>query len=218
MVSCSPVKTRTGALTLGRGWLHGWVRSRSWWTMSMASSRSVRLANLLSISLATAALRRTVPWSGGARALLVTWGSTGDVLPYVGLGSGLRAAGVEVTAVTSERLAPFFRRHGMTVRELPWARHEESALAADRFERGQSLRRLRSRKRNAQDMARVIARGVLDAASQGTDVLLAHPLAHPLCAAVAQASGTRSSCTPAPHRCTSASGASLRETPSTSAR
>ncbi|WP_406251129.1 glycosyltransferase [Streptomyces cyaneofuscatus] len=125
------------------------------------------------------------------RALLVTWGSTGDVLPYVGLGSGLRAAGVEVTAVTSERLAPFFRRHGMTVRELPLARHEESALAADRFERGQSLRRLRSRKRNAQDMARVIARGVLDAASQGTDVLLAHPLAHPLCAAVAQASGTR---------------------------
>ncbi|MGW9301619.1 glycosyltransferase [Streptomyces cyaneofuscatus] len=121
----------------------------------------------------------------------MTWGSTGDVLPYVGLGSGLRAAGVEVTAVTSERLAPFFRRHGMTVRELPWARHEESALAADRFERGQSLRRLRSRKRNAQDMARVIARGVLDAASQGTDVLLAHPLAHPLCAAVAQASGTR---------------------------
>lgn len=125
------------------------------------------------------------------RALLVTWGSTGDVLPYVGLGSRLQTAGVEVTAVTSERLVPFFLRHGMRARELPLARHEESALAPDRFERRQSLGRLRNRKRNAQDMAGVIARGIVDAAAQGTDVLLSHPLAHPLCAAVAQACGAR---------------------------
>ncbi|MEU9378451.1 glycosyltransferase [Streptomyces sp. NPDC048255] len=127
------------------------------------------------------------------RILLVTWGTTGDVLPYAGLGVRLKAAGHEVVVATSERHAATFRRHGMPVRELPLARQEKSALAADRFDPWQSPARLRRRKRNAQDMAQVIARGVLDAVGQGVDTILAHPLAHPLCAVIAE--GTGLSCT-----------------------
>lgn len=127
------------------------------------------------------------------RILLVTWGTTGDVLPYAGLGVRLKAAGQEVVVATSERHSATFRRHGMPVHELPLARQEKSALAADRFDRWQSPARLRRRKHNAQDMAQVIARGVLDAVGQGVDAILAHPLAHPLCAVIA--GGTGVSCT-----------------------
>ncbi|MFV8128617.1 glycosyltransferase [Streptomyces syringium] len=123
------------------------------------------------------------------RTLLVTWGTTGDVLPYAGLAVRLKAAGQEVVVATSERHAPAFRRHGMPVHVLPLARQEKSALAADRFDRWQSPARLRRRKRNAQDIAHVIARGVLEAVRQGVDVILAHPLAHPLCAVIAEGCG-----------------------------
>ncbi|MEU9996469.1 glycosyltransferase [Streptomyces sp. NPDC050848] len=123
------------------------------------------------------------------RMLLVTWGSTGDVAPYVGLGVRLRAAGHEVVVATSERHALAFRRHAMPVYVLPLARQEESALAADRFDRWQSPGRIRRRVRNAQDIAQVIARGVLDAVGQGVDIILTHPLAHPLCAVIAEGTG-----------------------------
>lgn len=123
------------------------------------------------------------------RILLVTWGSTGDVLPYAGLGARLRAAGHEVAAATSERHASRFRALGMPVHVLELARHEESALAPTRFDRWQSPARLHSRKRNAQDIAQVIAQGVLKAVSNGAEVILAHPLAHPLCVAIAEGTG-----------------------------
>ncbi|WP_030790274.1 glycosyltransferase [Streptomyces sp. NRRL S-920] len=123
------------------------------------------------------------------RLLLVTWGSTGDVAPYVGLGVRLVAAGQEVVVATSERHAPRFRLHNMPVHVLPLARQEESALAADRFDRWQSPARLRRRKRNAQDIAQVMARGVLEATGQGVDAILAHPLAHPVCAVIAEGTG-----------------------------
>nr|BAU09327.1 glycosyltransferase [Streptomyces roseoverticillatus] len=113
------------------------------------------------------------------------------MLPYVGLGVRLKAAGQELVIATSERHAPAFRRHGIPVRVLPLARQEQSALAADRFDRWQSPARLRRRIRNAQDIAHVIARGVLDAVGQGVDMILAHPLAHPLCAVIAKGTGLR---------------------------
>ncbi|MEU5422680.1 glycosyltransferase [Streptomyces sp. NPDC020667] len=123
------------------------------------------------------------------RILLVTWGSTGDVLPYAGLGARLKAAGHGVVTATSERHAPRFRLHGMPVHVLPLAQHEQSALSAARFDRWQSPARLRRRLRNAQGMAQVIARGVLEAAADGVDVILAHPLLHPLCAVIAEGTG-----------------------------
>lgn len=125
------------------------------------------------------------------RILLVTWGTTGDVLPYAGLGARLRASGHEVVVATSERHGPRFRAHGMSVHVLPLARQEESALAADRFDRWQSPARLSRRARNAQDIAQVIGREVLGAATsgEGPEVILAHPLAHPLCALIAAGTG-----------------------------
>ncbi|MEW2576714.1 glycosyltransferase [Streptomyces syringium] len=122
------------------------------------------------------------------RILLVTWGSTGDVLPYAGLGARLKAAGHEVTACTSERHAPRFRDCGIPVHVLALARQEESALAAERFDRWQSPARFHRRMRNGQDMAQVIAQGVLKA-SDGAQVILAHPLVHPLCAVIAEGTG-----------------------------
>ncbi|WP_167161562.1 glycosyltransferase [Streptomyces sp. MBT27] len=75
----------------------------------------------------------------------------------------------------------------MPVRVLALARQEESALAADRFDRWQSPSRLRRRTRNGQDIAHVMARGVADAVREGVDAILAHPLAHPVCALIAAA-------------------------------
>ncbi|AZM57275.1 UDP-glucose--sterol glucosyltransferase [Streptomyces sp. WAC 01529] len=126
---------------------------------------------------------------GRMRILLVTWGSTGDVLPYAGLGARLKAAGHEVTAATSERHAARFQAGGMPVHILPLARHEESALSAERFDRWQSPARLRRRKRNAQEMTQVIARGVLEAVTNGAEIILAHPMTHPLCAVIAEGTG-----------------------------
>ncbi|MFJ2406594.1 glycosyltransferase [Streptomyces xanthochromogenes] len=121
------------------------------------------------------------------RILLVTWGSTGDVAPYAGLAVQLLAARHQVVVATSERHAPAFRVHGMPVRVLPLARQEESALAADRYDRWQSPSRLRRRTRNGQDIAQVMASGVADAVREGVDAILAHPLAHPVCAMIAAA-------------------------------
>ncbi|MET9365374.1 glycosyltransferase [Streptomyces sp. NPDC006632] len=121
------------------------------------------------------------------RILLVTWGSTGDVAPYAGLAVQLVAARHEVVVATSERHAPAFRVHGLPVRVLPLAGQEESALAADRFDRWQSPARLRRRTRNGQDIAHVMARGVVDAVREGVDAILAHPLPHPVCAMIAAA-------------------------------
>ncbi|MEW1583432.1 glycosyltransferase [Streptomyces microflavus] len=123
------------------------------------------------------------------RILLVTWGSTGDVAPYAGLAVRLAAAGHQIVVATSERNAATFRLHGMPVRVLPLARQEESALAADRFDRWQSPARLRRRKRNAQDMAHIMAHGVLEAVREGVDAILAHPLPHPVCAEIAAGTG-----------------------------
>jgi sterol 3beta-glucosyltransferase len=47
------------------------------------------------------------------RVLILTYGSRGDVQPYVGLGKGLKAAGHEVTLATSSRFREFVEEHGL---------------------------------------------------------------------------------------------------------
>ena len=44
---------------------------------------------------------------------IVTFGSRGDVQPYVALGKGLKAAGHAVTVCTAENFAPFIRENGL---------------------------------------------------------------------------------------------------------
>ncbi|MEU9046205.1 MULTISPECIES: glycosyltransferase [unclassified Kitasatospora] len=112
------------------------------------------------------------------RVLLATWGTTGDIAPYTGLALGLRDAGHHVTVATSRRHAPRFADHGLPVHTMPLDRQE--ALMAQR-------KPWRERLRNGQDIATTAARTLLEAAGNGTDVLLAHPLMHPLCAVIADA-------------------------------
>ncbi len=50
--------------------------------------------------------------------LLVTVGTTGDILPYVGLGVELKARGHEVALVASAGYGPLARRHGLGFHEL----------------------------------------------------------------------------------------------------
>lgn len=45
--------------------------------------------------------------------LILTYGSRGDVQPYVALGKGLKAAGHNVTLATSERFRGFVEEHGL---------------------------------------------------------------------------------------------------------
>ena len=45
--------------------------------------------------------------------LIITFGSTGDVQPYVALGKGLKAAGHEVTLCTAEQFEPLITEHGL---------------------------------------------------------------------------------------------------------
>jgi len=44
---------------------------------------------------------------------IVTFGSRGDVQPYVALGKGLKAAGHTVTVCTAQDYEPFIRQHGL---------------------------------------------------------------------------------------------------------
>ncbi|MFJ8621902.1 glycosyltransferase [Kitasatospora sp. NPDC093550] len=120
------------------------------------------------------------PPDDALRVLLATWGTTGDIAPYTGLALGLRDAGHHVTVATSRRHAPRFAEHGLPVRSMPLD-HQEELMARHKP--------WRERLRNGQDIAGTAARTLLEAADDGADVLLAHPLLHPLCAVIGDGLG-----------------------------
>ncbi|MYT26986.1 hypothetical protein GTW69_43115, partial [Streptomyces sp. SID7760] len=113
----------------------------------------------------------------GLRVLLATWGTTGDIAPYTGIAVALRDAGCHVTVVTSRRYADHFTVHGLTVRAIPLDRQE--ALAAQPKSR-------RAKRLNGQAITTTTATTMLNAAADGTDILLAHPLLHPQAALIAE--------------------------------
>ncbi|MFI8939603.1 hypothetical protein [Streptomyces syringium] len=104
------------------------------------------------------------------RVLLATWGTTGDMVAYTGLASGLTGAGHHVTVVTSNRYTPLFLEQGLRVRALPLD-EQEAAIGRHKPRRACID--------NGQQMALAAAQGLLDAAREGCDVLLARPLMHP---------------------------------------
>ncbi|MFC5148799.1 glycosyltransferase [Streptomyces aureoversilis] len=114
------------------------------------------------------------------RILLATWGTTGDIAPYTGLATGLSQAGHQVTVVTSRRYAALFREHGLRVRAMPLD-EQEAAVGAHKPRR--------ARIENGRDMALTAGKVLLDAAGEGTDVLLTHPLMHPQAAVIGQGLG-----------------------------
>ncbi|WP_190020325.1 glycosyltransferase [Streptomyces hiroshimensis] len=111
------------------------------------------------------------------RILLATWGTTGDIAPYTGLATGLSKAGHQVTVVTSQRYAVPFREHGLRVRAMP-LNEQEAAVGAHKPRR--------ARIDNGRDMALTAGNVLLEAAGEGTDVLLAHPLMHPQAAVIGE--------------------------------
>ncbi|MFH9069052.1 glycosyltransferase [Streptomyces alboflavus] len=124
------------------------------------------------------------PLDGPAlRVLLTTWGTMGDVAPYTGLAVGLRNAGHDVTVVTSTRYAPRFSARGLRVRDIPLDHQQELTGRAKPW---------RERLRNGQDIASTSAQVLLETAAEGTDILLAHPLMHPLCSVIGE--GLRVAC------------------------
>ncbi|MEU1672121.1 glycosyltransferase [Streptomyces roseifaciens] len=111
------------------------------------------------------------------RILLATWGTTGDIAPYTGLATGLSKAGHQVTVVTSRRYAALFREHGLPVRAMPLD-EQEAAVGAHKPRR--------ARIDNGRDMALTAGKVLLEAAGEGTDMLLAHPLMHPQAAVIGE--------------------------------
>ncbi|KAF3463434.1 glycosyltransferase [Streptomyces sp. Tu 3180] len=123
------------------------------------------------------------------RLLIVTVGSWGDVAPCIGLGVRLRTAGHTVALATHARFADAVRTQGLDFRPLP-ADPERLFGSAD----GQRLVRAASapaRLARTLRLGRVflsrLGRGVLAAAQEGADVVLASALADPLCGPVTEA-------------------------------
>ncbi|MFJ5811592.1 glycosyltransferase [Streptomyces sp. NPDC093093] len=122
-------------------------------------------------------MRPSPPQRPALRILLATWGTTGDIAPYTGLALGLRDAGHHVTIVTSTRYAPHFTVHGLPVREMPLAHQDD--LMTQPVPRWASMR-------NGHDVAAAAAPALLEAAAEGADIILAHPLLHPFCALIGE--------------------------------
>lgn len=123
------------------------------------------------------------------RLLIVTVGSWGDVAPCIGLGVRLRAAGHSVALATHSRFVDAVRVQGLEFRPL-------SADPEVLFESVDGQRLVRA----ANGPARVVrtlrlgraflsrlGSGMLAAAQEGTDVVLASALADPLCGPICEA-------------------------------
>jgi sterol 3beta-glucosyltransferase len=104
------------------------------------------------------------------RALIVTVGSRGDVAPFTGLGTALRAAGHSVAIAGYEMFAGLVTGCGLEFRALPG---DPSLLAAAGWQRGGAgpLGAVRLVRLIA-DHLRELHAGILAAAGEGADVLL----------------------------------------------
>jgi sterol 3beta-glucosyltransferase len=104
------------------------------------------------------------------RALIVAVGSRGDVAPFTGLGTALRAAGHGVTIAAYEMFADLVTGCGLDFRALPG---DPRLLEAARWQRGAAgpagaVRLVRL----IGDHMREVHAGILATARQGVDVLL----------------------------------------------
>ncbi|MGK5732251.1 glycosyltransferase [Streptomyces sp. URMC 124] len=110
--------------------------------------------------------------------LLVTSGSTGDVAPFTGLGARLQQAGHAVTVATHERFAGLIRSCGLGFRPLPLDPRDMHEACAHTLSGGRSGRAdgplgTLAIARQSTAYTSELAHGVLRAARQGADVLVA---------------------------------------------
>ncbi|SHE88403.1 sterol 3beta-glucosyltransferase [Desulfacinum infernum DSM 9756] len=116
------------------------------------------------------------------KVLVATYGSRGDVQPYVALGKGLQAAGHEVIVATSERFRDFVVAHG-----LPYGFLSDKLLAIIDTDLGRTLmettdnlfqvaRRLVGMARQVGPLQRTLVRdGWVVAKSAAPDLIVFHP-------------------------------------------
>ncbi|MGW6972552.1 glycosyltransferase [Streptomyces sp. NPDC054952] len=123
-------------------------------------------------------MHSTTPDNPALRVLVATWGTAGDIAPYTGIAVALKAAGHRVTVVTSNRYAKNFTDHGIAVR----------AIHIDHFEeRARQAKPWRERVHNGQAISTEAGSVMLGTAAEGQDILLTHPLLHPMAAVIAEA-------------------------------
>ncbi|MER5733413.1 glycosyltransferase [Streptomyces sp. NPDC002138] len=125
------------------------------------------------------------------RVLIVTAGSWGDVAPYTGLGTRVRAAGHEVVLATHSRFADAVTAHGLGFRPLPVdPRAELASSTGQRLTRAISGPVAMARAvRMAREFIPPLTDGVAAAVRAGADVVLASTLTEPLCATLAEGYG-----------------------------
>lgn len=124
------------------------------------------------------------------KLVIVTTGSRGDVVPYVGLGAGLRAAGFDVALATQARFAAPVGEAGLEFRPIPGDLVADLATPDGRRLQEGSLspRAIPAVLRFARKMAADLSAGIVDAA-EGADILLLHRIAFEYGYLVAKAMG-----------------------------
>ncbi|MCP3803087.1 glycosyltransferase [Allokutzneria sp. A3M-2-11 16] len=107
------------------------------------------------------------------KIVIVTVGTQGDVVPLIGLGTRLKAAGHEVAVATQEMFAERVRECGLEFRRMPGDMREVSGAQEGRTGRraGRGLRGLRDDAEMGRKIAAEVGEGVR-AAAEGADVLL----------------------------------------------
>nr|BFD94439.1 glycosyltransferase [Kitasatospora sp. Xyl93] len=125
------------------------------------------------------------------RILIATAGSRGDVAPFTGLGTRLRAAGHQVAVATHDTFAESVRAAGLEYRPLPVDPRAELASA-----QGRRLLRAGGRPDAVLQLLRLgrkfmpaLGDGIADATALGTDLLLTTSTTSALGQVVAEAAG-----------------------------
>jgi UDP:flavonoid glycosyltransferase YjiC (YdhE family) len=128
------------------------------------------------------------------RVVITTAGSTGDVLPYTGVGARLREAGHQVTIATHEVFAGPVADAGLELLTLPGDVQvvQTSPRGRALFRHGTGWRGLASLARLARQQVGQLADGMLAVAHHGADVLLLSTTTAPLGYQVARALGVPS--------------------------
>lgn len=93
---------------------------------------------------------RTGPYDAAMTVLIVATGTQGDISPFLGLATRLRAAGHPVALATYEAFAEQVRRNNCEFRPLPGDPRTLGVAEQGRIEKGRN-RRLTPRRRMAEE-------------------------------------------------------------------
>ena len=129
------------------------------------------------------------PRGEGMKVVIATFGSRGDVAPFIGLGVRLNDAGHDVTVAAPDVCADEIRALGLGFRAIPGdVRSLLDSEHGRQWRESSGMRAWRARMQLALSIQANVADGMV-AAAQGADILLTHYLVFPHGYLVAQAMG-----------------------------